>query len=191
MSTRSICDTIRQLDLHAVRQQVQSDPASLNRPTADGRTPLSLAAWIGDPAIVAALIEAGADIHQRDRYGRTALHWAANHRVAPLFITHGARLDAGDEFDRTPLHMAVSHGDLALTRYLLEHGARVNARDAHGETALHLAAFIDRVDLVELLLMAGADLTMSNCDAQTPYAVARAEGHEECVSLLKRFQQST
>ena len=57
-------------------------------------TPLHLAAQYNEnPAVITALLKAGADLHARDEHGLTPLHWAAWKNKNPVVIA--ALLDAG------------------------------------------------------------------------------------------------
>ena len=60
------------------------------------------------------------------RYGRTALHWAAEHghkEVAELLIDYGADVDCRDlHCLRTPLHWASKYGHFNIVKHLLRKG---------------------------------------------------------------------
>ena len=78
----------------------------------DTTTPLHLAASCARPPLIAALLDAGADIEARE-----------------------------DFLGRTPIHMAASfNADAGAVTLLVERGADIWARDHHGETILHAAA---------------------------------------------------
>jgi ankyrin repeat protein len=98
-----------------------------------GDTALTLAASAGDAELVAALLDAGADVHATTTHGYDAL-------INAVFA--GAR--------RAP--------DTApLVRLLLERGASPARVTSYGETALKTAAGFGLFDVLRLLLDAGAD----------------------------------
>ena len=97
-----------------------------------------------NPAIIAVLLDAGADINARTEDGETPLHLATIFDGNLAFITEmldaGADPNARDLFGSTPLHKAAGSGYQALDviTALLDAGADPNARSN--------APFIDRDD---------------------------------------------
>jgi ankyrin repeat protein/truncated hemoglobin YjbI len=83
------------------------------------------------------------------------------HRVAVL-LDYGASLDDRGRYGMTALHYAVRGGKLPLIRFLLDRGARVDALDADGLTPLlHLSktrSKADPIPVMELLIASGADV---------------------------------
>ncbi|CAJ0807530.1 MULTISPECIES: ankyrin repeat domain-containing protein [Ralstonia] len=70
-----------------------------------GATALTRAAHRKDVALVSKLIELGADVHAKDRLGRTALHYAAEGDVelADKLIAAGADFMARDRYGKTAM----------------------------------------------------------------------------------------
>ena len=104
-------------------------------------SPLFQAVGFGDPGVVQALLKGGANIHESDNDGMTALHWAvvANHSEAvKALLAAGADVNAVDHFGYTPLLYAatIDFGDSATAAVLLKAGANPNVKDRKGETAL-------------------------------------------------------
>ncbi|MDC0723454.1 ankyrin repeat domain-containing protein [Nannocystis bainbridge] len=134
----ALFDAIQRGDLAAAVAQVQAEPALAGaRDPSLGSTPLIFAAHRGQQPVVAALLQAGADVHAREAASdTTALHWAAEMgvpAVAELLLAHGAALETRDGwFALTPLGWSVvvrwapqGHQDRpAVARLLRAAGAR-------------------------------------------------------------------
>ena len=111
-----------------------------------------IADWLPDwagmsprgPAIVASLVEAGADPNARDINGWTPLHQtpglAHDPAVVAWLVEAGADPNARENDGWTPLHVAAKQSDdPAVVVALLEGGADPNAReDTAGGTPLHV-----------------------------------------------------
>ena len=162
--------------------------------------PNSLFAWLdGEPLLHSAvrqgmlelartLLEAGAEVDQRNCYGNTPRHSVvhledARHLLAlpllELLEAFGAAPSLLNNARRTPLCELFWWGAWAgdrqsLTRALLDSGEQPNVADATGNTALHYLCEIEGVgdpELVTILLAGGADLTLSNSAGETPQQV--------------------
>lgn len=85
-----------------VNAPIKRDSSSLG--LVQGATALIKAAHRDDGKLVAKLIDLGADINAVDRFGRTALHYAArsNGVAAKQLLAAGADLLAEDRFGKTP-----------------------------------------------------------------------------------------
>lgn len=108
---------------------------------------------------VLALLEAGADIEEKDQYGQTPLIWAADNECDCLalgLLDRGADINAQDQHGWTPLIHAMNvryarrGRSSALAKALIARGADVNLGNP-------LASATDRVDVANLLLAKGAD----------------------------------
>lgn len=105
------------------------------------------------------LIDAGADIEARARYGWTPLHraaWEDKGEVVEILINAGAEIDARAMSDFTPLHFAAWKGKANAGRVLIDAKANLEATDNAGRTPLILARAENQSELVEMLVGAGA-----------------------------------
>jgi uncharacterized protein len=90
------------------------------------------------------------------------------HAVVAL-IDSGADIELRDRFGRTPLINAVSaEYYLPLIEYLLEKGANVNAQDKSGWAALHFCAQDNKLEVAELLIKNGATVDIKDQWGNTP-----------------------
>jgi ankyrin repeat protein len=117
-------------------------------------------------------------LDERDRAGRTDLHYAAleNDRAkAQALISAGADLDAQDREGFTPLHFAAQQHSVAVAQLLVESGAKVDSINRHGNSPLWTAVFNSkgRGEIIDLLRAAGADPHCTNAAGQTPVGLAR------------------
>jgi uncharacterized protein len=124
--------------------------------SADGYTPLHLAAFFGQAETARVLIQAGASVNavSRNEMHVTPLHSAAAARrdeVARMLIDAGANVNAKEQGGFTPLHAAAQNGDVDLIDLLLDHGARLDARTDDGKTAADLAEAANHLMLAKRL----------------------------------------
>jgi len=134
----------------------------LNTRNMNGDLVLGVAAMHGHPGVVAALLDAGADINATDLYG-TALHRAAANgqsEVVKLLLARKADANAKMHYGRhkgaTPLFDAARSGNTEVVRLLISAGALVNAATEDGVTPLMIAALEGNADAIDALVQAGA-----------------------------------
>lgn len=125
-------------DAHAA-QLLLAAGVSPNVTDSRGQTALKVAIDSKDAALVAALLDAGADPND------------AGHVVVQ-----------GAELRESPVVAAVTAGDAEILRLLLAHGAKPDAKTIYGENALMDAALAGREDLVRLLVEAKADVNVED-----------------------------
>lgn len=118
------------------------------------QTGLMIAAELGCIEIVNLLLAAGANVHEKDKFGSTVLMWAASCRAK--FSWH------------------YSHKEMIKSReiikLLLEAGVDVNEKNKYGSTAL---MFVDSYDITRILIEHGADHTPKNILNRTALDNAR------------------
>ena len=156
----------------------------------DYGTPMDRAAFDGQVAVMAVLLNRGATVVTKSYWGRTPLHEAASRghiEAVRLLLRRGAEVNAVDEIgnNRTPLHEAMYSGNSDMVKLLLLYGATVEHRNNWGATPLHMAARIGASDVVEVLLLAGVDRSAIDKQGRTPLDEAIENNHLDVVSLLK------
>ena len=133
--------------------------AGINDFSADGWTPLHLAAFFGHAKIAELLIARDADVLARSRNAN----------------------------GNTPLHAALAGNHTFVAGVLIGHGGDVNAADAQGWRPLHLAAASNNMDAIDALIAQGADVHAPNGDAKTALSLATEKNHREAAALLRRY----
>lgn len=152
-------------------------------------TALHLATARGSAAIVAALIDAGADLEARDDSGLRPLHLAVRSNDLPittLLIQRGADTDAYDGQGMTPLILAARAGYAAIVTALLDGGADPRLeQEIYRDPPLRYAVFANSNEIVELLLARGVDIdTRSGHNGETALWWAAMDSHFEVAAFL-------
>ncbi|GLH12594.1 Ankyrin repeat and KH domain-containing protein mask [Gryllus bimaculatus] len=127
------------------------------------------------------------DVNHQDVYGRSAVHYAAEHghlEALRLLSAAGCKLDIADTDNFTPLHLAVARDHVPVVKMLVSEGAQVNRKTSDKTSALHMAASRGHIGAAEVLLGAGASVDALDSSDRTPLLLAVSRGHEEVVQLL-------
>jgi hypothetical protein len=117
----------------------------------------------GDSAKVNEMIEKGADVNARDRFGDTSLHLAIKNRhldIAESLINKGANINAAGALGDMPLHVSIYEGQKGLTELLLKKGASESFTNTYGLLPCEMQAIPE----IENKVISTADLLNGNCD---------------------------
>ena len=134
------------------------DATAISSYSADGWTPLHLAAFFGHAKLTELLLAHEADVDARSR----------------------------NPNGNTPLHAALAGNHKLVAALLIGAGADVNAADAQGWRPLHLAAANNNLDVIKALIAQGADVHAANGEAKTALSLAQEKNHREAASVLRR-----
>jgi ankyrin repeat protein/truncated hemoglobin YjbI len=140
---------------------------------------------------VKVLLEYGASVDDRGRYGLTALHYAVRGGKLPLIkllLERGADVNALGADGLTPLlHLSKTRSKadpIPVMELLAASGAAVDARDETGGTLLMHFARRGNAEAVHRLLAHGADLSARNTRGKTAAQIGRV--HAAIVRLLTK-----
>ena len=140
---------------------------------------------------VTVLLDYGASVDDRGRYGLTALHYAVRGGKLPLIkllLERGAQADALGADGLTPLmHLTKTRSKadpIPVMELLAASGANVNARDENQGTLLMYFARRGNAQAVRWLLAHGADRNARNKRGKTAAQIGRA--HAAIVRLLSK-----
>ena len=117
-------------NLEVVRTVIECNPACINAGDAGGWTPLIWASSphnLKDGSVHQLLLEHGADVNTRNKYGGTSLYSASLNgalKAVRVLLEHGADVEAKDIFGKTALQRADEKGHNEVVKLLREHGAQ-------------------------------------------------------------------
>jgi uncharacterized protein len=155
--------------------------------TVDGRGDHALMIAARDGYIDGAkvLLDAGAKVNRRNKWGDSAIMVAAlsgHEKMVRLLRSKGADIN---NTGWTALHYAAINGHDSIVKYLLDQGANPLAVGANGVTALMVAARENKTGAINVLLEYGADPKQKNDKGETAYDWAVREEHRPAIEALK------
>lgn len=134
------------------------------------------------------VINKGANVNAKDKFGRTPLRGAARlgkTRNIDVLLKNGANVNQKDNSGENALFWAVRRID--ALRMLIAAGADLESKTDSfhwSRTVLHVAATSGLTEAVELLLEEGANVNVQNKFGFTPLMNAVAFDHIETVKIL-------
>ena len=177
-------------EVESVRSLLQESNYNLQIDEADydKRTALHVAASEGQVSVVEALLQGGADVNVRDRWGGTPLADAIRQgadKVFELLLKAKGVLGYDEAKMSSVLCDYAKEGRKEAIIMLLMAGGSVNAADYDKRTAIHLAASEGNLQIVDELLNRGALINVKDRWGGTPLRDAVREGHTKLVKRLK------
>lgn len=160
-------------------------PITVHDLGAGDRRPLHRAAGAGHIEICSYFLEIGADVNAVSYLPCQCLCHAAD----------TFSISQKDKSGRTPLHWAAISGHSNVVTLLLEKGADILAETTSKTNALHSAVEANRLDTVKILMTAvGEDdtkkaalTTAKNSDERTPWDIAMAAKNTAVCQVLKEM----
>jgi uncharacterized protein len=176
----ALIEAVKEGDVAKVAAMVEANPALASARLPGGESPVMAALYRGHQHVVAALLEAGAEV---DVFVAAATGRTDDLRTA-LARPGAVGLYAYDGW--TPLHLASFFGRLDAVRILLDGGADVHAvsRNALTNTPLHAATAGKHGGVAMLLLAAGADSHVVDAGGYTALQIATQNQLEPVVAAM-------
>lgn len=170
-------------------------PDAINRPDAQGNTPLHYAVAQRDLESIESLIKQGALITAKNLQGETAADWFQ------VYINSICKSKPGLQLEE--LTQEIEENNIQFVADCLKAGVSRTLRFSGGETLLHLAVEAQQKAIIELLLEGVSDeaikrlLDLTNSRGLTPLALARQRCQpgsriaQEILSYLQAKQRAT
>ena len=188
--------------------------ANADSPNPDGQTALLAVARTGNVEAAQLLLDHGATVDAREKWGgQTALMWASARRhpeMMQLLIAKGADVNARsidrnyqrhvtaegrpkslDSGGLTPLLYAARENCMACVEVLLKNGADIDLPDPDGVSPLLVAIMNANWDLARQLILAGADVNQWDIYGEAPLFTAvdlrnRIDGGRASIDPLNK-----
>lgn len=162
-------------------------------------TELQLAVSEGHWQKVERLLEGGANIHEKDKEGRTLLMDSVSKNIErdgaqkyshlktmEVLLDKKADMEAKDKFGWTALMIASTLGRLEKVKMLLDRGAHIEAKAHSGWTALVAASYCGNLEVAKELLKHGADISVVTKYNSSPVCAAANNGFKDVMELLRQ-----
>jgi ankyrin repeat protein len=183
----TLIQTIKEGDLARVKAILDEAPTLASARLPDGESPVMAAVYRGHRDVVAALLDAGADV---DVFAAAATGRTDDLRRA---LKEAGAVSAYAYDGWTPLHLAAFFGRTDAARILLDAGADVHAvsRNSLTNTPLHAATAGKHSEIALLLLSHGAKSDPADAGGYTPLQIATQNQLEAVVEKIASLYPRT
>lgn len=133
------------------------------------------------------LAEAGMEIDQQDRNGRSAVHLAVSLKSEELLrflAKRGMGLNRPDDRGSTPVHAAAA-ANSPLLKVLIELGANAGIQNRDGETPLHVACERPKLTTVRMLVQTGLDVNARDRQGRTALHVCVTGSFRNAIDVAR------
>lgn len=147
------------------------------------------AAFLARDELLPVILDAGADLHNAEPSGLTALHLAAFSgagRAAIYLLSRGADVDFAPKYF-APLHCAAFGNSLEVAEILIANGASLHAvvqRAGCEDNLVHCSVRTDAVECMELFIERGVDPAYSTTGGLNALHLAADLGAQRCLAYL-------
>ena len=185
--SQEIHQAVYRNDLKKIESLLIEKPILVNKIDRIGRTPLHLAASMGNNKIIELLINNHALVNAGDKDDMTPLHYAALNghlETVKLLLDKGAAVDARYLGAASALTMAALRDHYEVARYLIDKGANVNLVCNMLVTPLYCTVLNNNDKFLKMFLDEGGEINYRDFTGRSPLQVAVRDGFEKIAQIL-------
>lgn len=176
-------------DLNKVRFMLGEDSTLLESRDENGSTPLHITCIRNQVALAHFLLDQGANVNARNKWGQTPLHWAngvfgQDISLIRRLIDLGSDVNACGNRGESVLQWAAMRNNYDVVKLLIEKGADLELYDQNFGTVLHNAIRENRLEMAMFLVHLGADLNRKDPLGYSVLHLATLFGGADLVKLL-------
>jgi uncharacterized protein len=149
-----IFEACRRGEYDLVQKICEEHPDIIHVKDFKGFTPLIIAVYNNQPAVVDYLLQKGAKVEMQDQSGNTALMgvcFRGYTSIVKQLINAGVDVNQRNFQGATALTFAATFGHLEIARLLLDNGAAINVCDVRGKSPLDHAIIQENDEMTALL----------------------------------------
>lgn len=182
----TLMDAIQEHDTLTVRRIALQTPDIMSEHDEQGRTPLSLAYYVGSKEIADILLESSdyePSLHESVIRGDESA-------VQKALLADKSRMESFSPDGWTPLQLATYFGHLNLVRWLIEQGASIKtvSNNADKYRAIHLVVVgTASLNILKFLLDHKANPNAESAGKITPLHLAAANGKDKVAAMLIKY----
>ncbi len=150
--SQNVFEFCRSGDLKGLKALVEKEPDCVNAKNEYGFSPLIIASYRGQVAIVKFLLKNGANIDFESEEGPALMGtcYSGNYNLSKLLIKAGADVNYQHKSGNTPIHYATISGNSQLVKYLMTRRADPTKINADGKSAKDLAKDNGDIKILQL-----------------------------------------
>ena len=148
---------------------------------------LQITSGTGYIHLVNMLLDKGAQVEIKDKYGCTPLFMAAafgQNDIVCRLVSAGADVNTKNNFGISAFAKASAEGHIDVVKMLIKSGSQIEIRNQYGRTPLWSAAANGQADVVRALVSAKADVNTQNNISISALSIASQEGYIDVVNIL-------
>jgi len=148
-----IFDVARKGNVPAMKLVLEQDIDRIDQKNESGFTPLILASYSNNKAIVSYLLSRGARVNILSGMGTAlmAATYKGNNDIVKILIDDGADVTISDQKGTTALHYACFFQNTEIVKLIMTKNPVIDTKDDKGKTALDYAIATENIEIIKLL----------------------------------------